>query len=194
MFDLKRFIIGIGIDQGIANCGFSAIRLNLDDHTLDLLEKGSIVTSSKKSLPERIFLLHDRLYKIIHKYEPSIIGCEKLFFNSKIKEGNRFRNKSASIVYTNMATGILYLIAGQKKVPLHEFAPTTIKKYVTGNGKAEKDQVKKTILNMFKEPLTIKNSHESDAIAIGITAVKFYKEQMVNTKGVDISWSIRNPS
>lgn len=177
----KKSIIGVGIDQGIANCGYSIVKLHEDD-SLSLLKSGSIVTSSNMPLPDRIALLYRLLIGLVDVYQPSVIGCEKLFFNPKQKQLNYSRNKSASIVSTNMATGILYLIAGQKQISLYEFVPTTIKKYVTGSGKATKEDVESAMLNIFPHQLNIKNSHEADAIAIGVTAVKYYKDLLQNIK------------
>jgi crossover junction endodeoxyribonuclease RuvC len=179
----NKSIIGVGIDQGVANCGFSVVKLR-EDNELEVLVSGTIVTKSDYPLPQRMLILFNEISKLVEEYQSDIIGCEKLFFNPNQKDGKKKggRNKSASIVYTNMATGLLYLIAGQKNVPLKEFVPGTVKKALTGNGRAEKEAVEEAVIEAVLNSKieisseTLKTSHESDAIAIGITAVKHFKD------------------
>lgn len=178
-----KSIIGIGIDQGVANCGYSVVKLREDDE-VEVLCSGTIITSSDYPLPQRMLILYNEINQLVSEHKADIIGCEKLFFNpnqkSSTKKGGR--NKSASIVYTNMATGLLSLIAGQHKLPLKEFVPGTVKKFLTGNGRAEKEAVEEAVLKaVFKNngdtnAKTLKTTHESDAIAIGITAVKYFRD------------------
>lgn len=176
-------IIGVGIDQGVANCGFSVVKLREDDQ-VEVLVSGTIITKSDYPLPQRMLILFNEINRLVQDYKADIIGCEKLFFNPNQKEGGKKggRNKSASIVYTNMATGLLYVIAGQQKVPIKEFVPGTVKKALTGNGRAEKEEVEEAVIEIVLNSAeeisseTLKTSHESDAIAIGITAVKHFRE------------------
>lgn len=175
-------IIGVGIDQGVANCGFSVVKLQEDDE-VEVLVSGTIITKSDYPLPQRMLILFTEISKLVEEYQPDIIGCEKLFFNPHQKDGKTKggRNKSASIVYTNIATGLLYLIAGQHNLPLKEFVPGTVKKFLTGNGRAEKEEVEEAVIEAVLNNKTeissetLKTSHESDAIAIGITSVKYYR-------------------
>ncbi|WCF11440.1 crossover junction endodeoxyribonuclease RuvC (plasmid) [Paenibacillus thiaminolyticus] len=169
MTKCEKSIVGLGVDQGIANCGYSIIRLS-HDGTIQRLKSGTIETNSKLPLPQRMTLLYSLLTELVDKYRPVIIGCEKLFFNPKQKG----RNKSAAIVYTNMATGLLCLIAGQNQIKLEEYVPGTVKKCVTGNGRAQKEDIEQAIRYLIDDKNRVL-SHETDAIAIGITAVLSYQ-------------------
>ncbi|MFF2531453.1 crossover junction endodeoxyribonuclease RuvC [Brevibacillus sp. NPDC058079] len=176
MNETRKSIIGIGIDQGIADCGFSVVKLT-EHGELIVLKSGIIKTSSESPLPQRMTLLYSLLMDLVETYKPDIIGCEKLFFNPRQKassDGKKGRNKSASIVMTNMATGIINLIAGRKQVQLQEFVPGTVKKYVAGSGRADKDAVIAAVRHLLQRENL--KEHEADATAIGITAVKFYRD------------------
>lgn len=178
----NKSIIGIGIDQGIANCGYSVVKLREDDE-LEVLTSGTIVTKSTYPLSQRCLILFNEIKSLVEEYGAEIIGCEKLFFNPRQSDKKGGRNKSASIVYTNMATGLLYLIAGQYQIPIKEFVPGTVKKALTGNGRAEKEEVEEAVIKAvvhtkeITEPNLnpLKTSHESDAVAIGITTVKYFQ-------------------
>lgn len=176
----EKSIIGLGIDQGIANCGYSVVEMRSDGE-ITVLKSGTIETNSSLPLPKRMTLLYSLITDLVETHRPVIIGCEKLFFNPKQKgqsDGKKGRNKSAAIVYTNMATGLLCLIAGQNQIELQEFVPGTVKKYVAGSGKAQKEDIEEAIKHLLKgEGKTL--SHETDAIAIAITAVKAYADRLV---------------
>lgn len=150
------------------------------DGEISVLKSGTIETNSTLPLPRRMNLLYSLITNLVDTYHPVIIGCEKLFFNPmqrKSADGKKGRNKSAAIVYTNMATGLLCLIAGQNQIELQEFVPGTVKKYVAGSGKAQKEDVEEAIRHLLKGDGKIL-SHETDAIAIAITAVRAYAAQL----------------
>ena len=75
----------LGVDQGIASCGYALVDMYIKDNTtyeLKVIESGLISTSSKKSMGNRTFDIFTTLESLIKENKPKIIGCEKLFFNS----------------------------------------------------------------------------------------------------------------
>ncbi|MDF2879536.1 MAG: ruvC [Clostridiaceae bacterium] len=167
----ENSIVGVGIDQGIANCGYAIVELTVFDE-INILSYGTLKTKSSDDLSTRLRLIYDTINNISNEYNVNIYGCERLFFSPK----QNGRNKSASIINTNMATGVIYLIAGQKNVHIKDFVPGTVKKYVAGNGKATKEQVEEAVQKIIGDESIIKSEHEADAIAIAVTSVKYYKE------------------
>lgn len=167
---MKKFVV-IGIDQGLASCGYGVLRFKVDksgvvsfDRVLDF---GVIKTTAKKSTPERLVYIRDRIQTLIKDNKAIGIACEKLFFTPP-KPGNR--NKSSSIITTNMVSGIIQLLAGENNLIFQEFVPSTVKKTITGNGKATKDDMISTIpkiLNIGEGKIKIE--HEADALSIGYT-------------------------
>lgn len=171
-------VVAIGIDQGIANCGYAVVELKRNDE-LHVLESGTIKTTSKQELSKRIQIIYKTITDLSKQYNANILGCEKLFFSPKQKSvtNAKGRNKSASMVYTNMATGVLYLIAGEQDLHIKEFVPGTVKKYVAGHGRASKEEVEKAVVSLVENlDKKISTEHEGDSIAIGITAVRFKRE------------------
>jgi len=103
-------IISIGIDQGIANCGYGCVEVEIDDLSLAIvslktLEYGVIVTKSDTPMSLRATNIVAKITSLVNDHNPQAMGCEKLFFSQPRQGG---RNKSASMLYTNMATGLLY--------------------------------------------------------------------------------------
>lgn len=158
----------LGIDQGIANLGYSILEED------KLITYGCINTNSKDIIEDRFFIIYDRLKSIIENYHPSIICCEKLFYTSPQK-GNR--NKSASIIYTNMITGVLSVLAGQFNIELRMFVPSKVKKALCDNGKAQKDEIITKIKSLYEvETDKTKYEHVCDSIAIAYTCYIENKE------------------
>ena len=68
----------LGIDPGIADTGYGIISQE-DRGKIVCLGYGSIKTSSKKALAERLLELNQELGKIIKKYKPQTAAIEQLF-------------------------------------------------------------------------------------------------------------------
>jgi crossover junction endodeoxyribonuclease RuvC len=68
------------------------------------------------------------------------------------------------------ARGVILLAGEQANLPLIELTPAEIKKSVTGNGRATKEQVQHAITSILKLLEPPKPSDVADALAIAITA------------------------
>jgi crossover junction endodeoxyribonuclease RuvC len=70
-----------------------------------------------------------------------------------------------------MAYGVLKVVCEAAGVPVVEYAPNTIKKAVTGDGRAKKAMVRKAVKERFGG--TLKGRDDGfDAIATGLTHIK----------------------
>lgn len=183
-------LTAIGIDQGYANAGHAIVSYDIFTEELNIKNSGTIKTSSKKDMNKRFVEIYNDINVILNNNNNeniNLMGCERLFFNKPMSGGkdsgdgvkkNPFRNKSASIMQSNMVTGVLYLISGQYDIPIKEFAPTSVKKQMTGSGKATKVELETALAEIIeKQNIKVKTDHESDAIGIAITRIKDYCEK-----------------
>lgn len=148
----------LGIDPGIADTGFGVIKNK--NNKLIGLNYGSIKTSAKLNLSDRLEIINLELTKLIKKYQPDLISIEELFFCKNIK--------TALIV--SQARGVIVLTAKQNKIPIMEFTPLQVKQAVSSYGQADKQQVRrmvKLLLNLEELP---KPDDAADALAIAICA------------------------
>lgn len=153
----KKIILGI--DPGIADTGFGVIAKQKNG-SLVCVDYGSIKTSAKISLSDRLEILSCELSKIIKKYQPETIAVEQLFFCKNVK----------TALVVGHARGVVLLTAKQHKVGLIEFTPLQIKQAVSTYGKASKMQVQKMVkllLNLKELP---KPDDAADALAAAICA------------------------
>lgn len=161
----------LGIDQGIAHLGYCILDIDNKENKC-ILEYGQLVTypdDVEDNMCERIRYIVDTIIEICNEFYPDRLCCEKLFYN--VPHG---RNKSASIMSTNMASGLIMYAAGKTGVDFKEYPPTTVKNKITGSGKAEKEDVRAGVFKIYPEIVwddKFLSEHMIDAIAIATTSL-----------------------
>lgn len=106
----------------------------------------------------RLLAIHRGLKDIIHAHGPDCVALEAIFAHKS----------TTSALVLGQARGIALLAAAEAGLPVHEYNAMTIKKTVTGSGKADKAQMGKMVGMLVGEP--IDGPHDrADAIAIAIT-------------------------
>ena len=174
----KYDVLSLGIDQGIANIGYAVT--GLKNGKEDVLLSGTFRTTTKHEFPQRLEMIYEFINTLIGKYHVNVIGMEKLFFNP-VQSGGR--NKSASIMKTNMVTGLIFLLASQHQKCIFDYTPGTVKKYVAGHGHASKELVLENVnVLASRSGILVRTDHEADAIGISLTALKQYVEEMLRRK------------
>ncbi len=146
----------LGVDPGIGRMGFGLIRENKEK--LTYLDHGCIVTSQKKTTPDRLLEIYSDLKRIIAKCHPHLVCLEEIYFAKNIK----------TAMQVSQAKGLVQLICAQKKVPLFSLTPLQLKKILTGQGNATKAQMQKMvqiILSLKKKPAP---DDAADALALAI--------------------------
>jgi len=149
----------LGIDPGIADTGYGVIKE--EKGKLSCLCYGTIKTSAKDNLADRLFLVHRELSKIIKNYQPQAAAVEQLFFNKNVK--------TALIV--GQARGVVILTLKQGLLPVLEFTPSQVKQAVSAYGKASKTQVQKMVKLILGLKELPRPDDAADALAVAICAL-----------------------
>lgn len=161
----KNKNIIIGIDPGIADTGYGVIKQ--ENGNLEVIVYGSIKTSAKINLANRLLLLKNKLSDILKKYHPQIAIVEQLFFCSNTK----------TALTIGQARGVIMATLAEQKIKIIELTPLQVKQGLTGYGKANKKQMQqmiKLILNLKEIP---QPDDAADALAMavcGATIKNFY--------------------
>lgn len=150
----------LGIDPGTKNCGYAIIFKN--GNTLNapkkLLEAG-LIKISKNNLQAQILELCQGLDLIFKEHKIDEVAIEDIFFAYNPK----------TVLKLAQFRGALSLKILQNHGTFSQYTPLQVKKALTGNGKASKEQVSfmvRKILGIQKE---IKPLDITDAIAIALT-------------------------
>ena len=162
-------MIILGIDPGVANVGYGAVRKIKNN--LRCLGYGCIQTSPDFCMPERLKKINQELNKIINLYKPQILAVENVYF---------FKNLKTALP-VSQAKGVILFTAAKKKIPTYEFTPLQIKMAVTGYGRADKKQIQKMTQILLKLKELPKPDDSADALAAAICCSNVLKIR----KGLD---------
>lgn len=161
---MKNKIIILGIDPGFDRLGVSVLE-KLEGRE-KLLFSTCIITNKKENFEKRLGQLGNDLEKIIKKYKPNNLSIEKLFLT----------NNQITAMRVSEARGVCIYLSQKHNLKIFEYSPPEIKMAVTGNGKANKEDVSFMVSKILKLP---KNNNilddEFDAIAIALTNSAFLK-------------------
>lgn len=112
---------------------------------------------------ERMMEIYDYFTKLIKKYKIQTMCMEKLFFT-------KFNQNNAEFVYGIRA--ILITLCLKNKIKIKEYTPIELKKFITGNGKAEKNLVQKCIMKIYNLKDFPEFNDAADALALAYIASK----------------------
>lgn len=146
----------LGIDPGTINCGYAIINVNKDGKKL--VEAGLIKIKSRV-LQEQIVELIEGLEVIFSNHNIKEVAIEDIFFAFNPK----------SVIKLAQFRGALSLKILQEFGNFAEYTPLQVKKAVTGNGKAGKEQVAFMVKRLLGIKREIKPLDITDAIAVALT-------------------------
>jgi len=148
----------LGIDPGTTTVGFAVIEKA--GRSVSILNYGVITTPPKIGIALKLMDIAKDLEDLIDMYHPTICGIEKLFFFNNQKTG----------IDVAQARGAILLILQKKGIHIHEFTPLEVKRGISGNGTAKKEQVQNALKIIFKLDIIPKPDDAADAIAIAYLA------------------------
>ena len=147
----------LGIDPGLNITGYGVLRRSPQGPKLE--EAGVVRGGSGGPLPPRLKKIHDGLSDVVASLKPTAIAIEKLY--------SHYQRPRTSILMGH-ARGVICLVAAQHDVPVFDYPATNVKKLLTGNGRAPKNQMQHAVqrelaLSKLPEPADV-----ADALAIAL--------------------------
>jgi crossover junction endodeoxyribonuclease RuvC len=146
----------LGIDPGTKNLGYAIVEKNANK--VKLIEAG-LIKIKEKLLQHQIVEMVEGIDQIIKNNQIDEVAIEDIFYAYNPK----------TVIKLAQFRGAISLKILQEIGNFSEYTPLQVKKAVTGNGKAAKEQVAfmvKRLLNIKKE---IKPLDITDAIAVALT-------------------------
>jgi len=153
----------LGIDPGTATTGWGLIKVNGEQCTVD--SWGLIETNKDSAVEKRLEKIYKETTAILKKLSPDVFVFEKIFFATNAK----------TVISVGQAQGVMLLAASKSKIKIESYAPGTIKKLITGNGRAKKKEVQQAIRRILGNQVKSrahKKTHfdnAADALAIALT-------------------------
>ena len=156
---MKNLMPILGVDPGLNVTGYGVVARH--GRTLALVEAG-VVRPGAASLPleARLSELYDSLTEVLVQFRPDALSLEEVFSQQRFP---------TSALWMAHARGVVCLAAARAGVPVHSYAPTSVKLALVGNGHASKEQVQHMVarrLGLARVPSPL---DATDALAIAIT-------------------------
>lgn len=168
----------LGIDPGTATTGYGFI--NIVDGKPVTRGWDIIETNKDQRAEKRLEKIYKEISKLLKVHKPDVFAIEKVFFATNAK----------TAIAVGQAIGVMLLAASKANVTVFEYAPGTIKKQVTGSGRADKKEVQKAVRKIMGNHIKSKKhkkthfDNAADALAVALTHAR--KEgligELVSTK------------
>ena len=159
----------LGIDPGLRRTGWGMIIV--DGNRLIFTACGSIATSDKAVLADRLVTIHDGLVKVIDEFTPDEAAVEATFVN---------KDASATLKL-GQARGVAMLIPARAGILVAEYAPNLVKKTIVGAGHCEKEQIRLMLRVLL--PKADPPTHDAaDALAIAVTHAHHRQSAVLRAK------------
>ena len=144
----------LGIDPGLQVCGYACLQAERGEEKL--IEAGVIRTERDDVLEQRLNRIAEDIESLLRSFSPQVVAVEELY--------SHYAHPRTAILMGH-ARGVILQRCAEAAVEVRSFSATRIKKSVTGNGRASKEQVQRTIqtilcLSELPEPNDV-----ADAIA-----------------------------
>jgi crossover junction endodeoxyribonuclease RuvC len=149
-------MIILGVDPGSARTGYGAIATDGRRHRL--LEMGAFAPPARMELHERLHFIHDGMARLIARTGPDAVAVEDIF--------HAVNTRTALVL--GHVRGVILLSAAEAGLPVHAFAPATVKVQVTGFGRAQKAQVALMVARLLGLPGDGEAGDASDALAVAL--------------------------
>ena len=164
----------LGVDPGTATTGYGLIKV--ENNEFEVITFGLIETEKNGDPGVRLNYIFNKMSFLLHKLSPDIVAIEKLFFAANTKTAIR----------VGQAQGVMLLSAAKLKLPVVEYAPGTVKKIVTGDGRADKIKVAKSVRKFLgarvRSKARKKTHFDNAADALAIAICHAFKKEVIKNE------------
>lgn len=147
----------LGIDPGLDTTGYGLIESDGTD--FKVIEAGVVRSKASDALARRLLEIGDEICEIIEQLKPDAVAVEELYSHY---------NHPRTAIIMGHARGIIFLKAAEAGLEVHSYAATRIKKSLTGNGRAGKEQVQQMIASSLKLKTIPEPADAADALAVAL--------------------------
>lgn len=147
----------LGIDPGLTRCGVGVIE-GQPGRTPRLLLADVVRTPVGMDTGQRLATLERSLVQYLAEYRPDAIAVERVFA----------RRDVSTIIGTAQASGVVLLVGTRAGLDVVQHTPTEVKASITGNGRADKNQVGAMVMRILSLAEAPRPADAADAVALAI--------------------------
>ena len=147
----------LGIDPGLQVCGYACLETSGAPERL--IEAGVFRTAGDSAIETKLNQIAKDTESLLKKFKPEIVAVEELY--------SHYEHPRTAILMGH-ARGVILQKCAEADVEVRNFGATRIKKSLTGNGRASKEQVQRMIQTLLSLPQLPEPSDVADAIATAL--------------------------
>jgi crossover junction endodeoxyribonuclease RuvC len=147
----------LGIDPGLQVCGYGVI--DADIGSVKLVEAGVFRINASGELGARLNQIANDIASILDMYKPGAVAVEELYAH--------YAHPRTAILMGH-ARGVILQLCYKTGAEIDSFAATRIKKSLTGNGRASKIQMQRSIQTLLGLEKVPEPNDVADAIAVAL--------------------------
>jgi crossover junction endodeoxyribonuclease RuvC len=146
----------LGLDPGSRVCGYGVIDQSADE--LRYVECGVLTAPQDKPLEARLGEIARGLIEVVRELAPEVVAVEDVFSHANPR----------SAFALAQARGMALAVVGLAGLEVASYAPASVKKAVSGSGRADKDQVARMV-KILVGLASLPRADATDALAVAIT-------------------------
>jgi crossover junction endodeoxyribonuclease RuvC len=154
----------LGIDPGLQVCGYACLEAERGEEKL--IEAGIIRTERDDVLEQRLNRIAEDIESLLSSFTPEVVAVEELY--------SHYAHPRTAILMGH-ARGVILQKCAAAAIEVRSFSATRIKKSVTGNGRASKEQIQRTIQTILCLAELPEPNDVADAIAAAMCCANSIK-------------------
>ncbi|OHB65231.1 MAG: crossover junction endodeoxyribonuclease RuvC [Planctomycetes bacterium RBG_13_62_9] len=147
----------VGIDPGLQVCGYAC--LEIDGGRETIVEAGVFRTTRELPLEVKLNQIAEDVDTLLGRFRPDVVAVEQLY--------SHYAHPRTAILMGH-ARGVILQKCAAAHIEVMSFAATRIKKSITGNGRASKEQMQRTMQTILGLGELPKPPDVADAMAIAL--------------------------
>jgi crossover junction endodeoxyribonuclease RuvC len=146
----------LGLDPGSRVCGYGVI--DVEGTELRYVECGTLTAPEDRAMEVRLGEIARGLREVIGELAPTIVAIEDVFTHQNPR----------SALALAQARGMALAVVGLAGLAVSSYPPASVKKAVSGSGRADKDQIARMVQALIGLR-SLPRADATDALAVAIT-------------------------
>jgi crossover junction endodeoxyribonuclease RuvC len=147
----------LGVDPGLTRCGVGVVD-GTPGRAAALIDVTVVRTPPTDDLSHRLLALERELERLLDAHRPDAVAVERVFSQHNVR----------TVMGTAQAGAIAVVCAARRGIPVAMHTPSEVKAAVTGNGRADKDQVGVMVTRLLRLDAMPRPADAADALALAI--------------------------
>ena len=147
----------LGVDPGLTRCGIGVVE-GAPGRALTMIRVGVIRTSADEDIAARLLAIETGIEAWLDACRPDAVAVERVFSQQNVR----------TVMGTAQAGAVAIVCAARRGLPVALHTPSEVKAAVTGNGRADKDQVTAMVTRLLRLADPPRPADTADALALAI--------------------------